>query len=132
MNPTSRLLHRTGLALAALTLALAAAGCSSDDPDNPQGSSGGGSSSSGSGSDRPMGNIADDDAIRIIANTLKADRAEWRGEVAVFHFADGSRDDPLSRINCSAISHLIADTESAELHYPDGVLDCTEALAPLN
>lgn len=68
---------------------------------------------------------ADDDMIiQTVVTATDAVEAEWDGNTLVAHFDDGSVDEVMAGMPCSAIGAIIAADESAVLIYPDGEIDC--------
>lgn len=106
----------------AVALLLVLAGCAApggvapDASGNPAGET--------ESSDRPFG--SDDDAMVTAAvAATSADTGEWRDNVLVLHFGEGSTEDVKAFTNCRAMNEFVAEGEEVELHYPDGVVDCS-------
>ena len=68
---------------------------------------------------------ADDDMIiQTVVTATDAVEAAWDGSTLVAHFDDGSVDEVMAGMPCSAIGAVIAADESAVLIYPDGGIGC--------
>lgn len=139
---TSRVSTRTfpmaGLVVA-LASVLALQGCSSDSGDvsvadlisdaansDAANSDGAGSGGSGSGSGGYTSNIPSDTMVVAAVTATRAKDGEWKDGALRLTYDEGSVEDIMAHINCSAISHLIKDEEGLILVYPDGEVDCRE------
>ena len=129
------LLTRT-IASAALAVALlGVTACSDDDDgaagdDQPAAESNGGGAASGldESAGRPFGVDASGMATAMKAGA-GADRVEVDGNTFRLYFDEGSKDDVTATVTCSAMDSVSGDDDLVVMVYPDGELDCAEALA---
>lgn len=68
--------------------------------------------------------VDDDMVVQTIVTATDATKAEWDGSTLVASFDEGSAQEMLAGMPCSAIEAIIAADERAVLVYPDGEVDC--------
>lgn len=126
-----RLSQPIAAAVVAALLLVGAAGCSDDSSGDKTSAAatdanGDDGTVSGDGdASRPFGVDADGLATAMKSGT-GADRVEVDGNTFRLYFDEGSTEDVMAMVKCSAMDSVKGDDDSVVMVFPDGELECDE------